>query len=91
MEILIIGSGMMGSAMAVPALGNGHRVMLAGTPLDGEIIEGLKHSNYHKTLKRELRGDISFRQYEEIRENIRKAMWLSAGYRASEPAGLRKR
>lgn len=70
MEILIIGAGMMGSAMAVPALEKGHRVTVAGTPLDAEIIDELKRSNYHKTLKRELRGDISFRQYEEVSENI---------------------
>ena len=62
MEILIIGAGMMGSAMAVPALEKGHRVTVAGTPLDAEIIDELKRSNYHKTLKRELRGDISFGQ-----------------------------
>ena len=37
MEILIIGAGMMGSAMAVPALEKGHRVTVAGTPLDAEI------------------------------------------------------
>ncbi len=70
MKIVIIGSGMMGSAMAVPALDNGHTVVLAGTPLDTEIINGLKENNYHKTLKRELKGDISFRQFEEIRGNI---------------------
>lgn len=70
MKIVIIGSGMMGSAMAVPALDNGHTVTLAGTPLDTEIIDGLKQSNYHKTLKHELKGDISFRQFEEIKGNI---------------------
>ena len=70
MKIVIIGSGMMGSAMAVPALDNGHTVTLVGTPLDTEIIDGLKESNYHKTLKRELKGDISFKQFEEIKGNI---------------------
>ena len=70
MKIVIIGSGMMGSAMAVPALDNGHTVTLVGTPLDTEIIDGLKQSNYHKTLKRELKGDISFKQFEEIKGNI---------------------
>ena len=70
MKIVIIGSGMMGSAMAVPALDNGHTVTLVGTPLDTEIIDGLKQSNYHKMLKRELKGDISFKQFEEIKGNI---------------------
>lgn len=30
----------------------------------------MKESNYHKTLKRELKGDISFKQFEEIKGNI---------------------
>ena len=70
MKIVIIGSGMMGSAMAVPALDNGHSVVLVGTPLDTEIIDGLKENGYHKTLKRKLEGDISFKQFEEIKGNI---------------------
>ena len=70
MKIVLIGSGMMGSAMSVPALDNGHSVVLVGTPLDTEIIDGLKESGYHKTLKRELKGDISFKQFEEIKDNI---------------------
>ena len=79
MKIAIIGSGMMGSAMAVPALDNGHSVELIGTPLDREIIDGLKSNNYHKTLKRELKGDISFRQFEELEGNIPKCDILICG------------
>ena len=37
--ITIIGSGMMGSALAFPARENGHEVRLVGTHLDREIIE----------------------------------------------------
>lgn len=70
MKIVIIGSGMMGSAMAVPALENGHSVVLVGTPLDKDIIDGLKTNGYHKTLKRELVGDIAFKQYDDISEKI---------------------
>ena len=70
MKIVIIGSGMMGSAMAIPALDNGHSVVLVGTPLDVEIINGLKENGYHKTLKREMKGDISFKHFREIEGNI---------------------
>ncbi len=66
MKIMIIGAGMMGSAMAIPALDNGHSVVLVGTPLDTEIIDGLKKTGRHKTLKRELTGDIAYRQFDEI-------------------------
>ena len=37
--ITVIGSGMMGSAMAFPACRNGHTVRLVGSPLDDRIIE----------------------------------------------------
>lgn len=41
-RIVIIGSGVMGSSLAVPAADNGHRVLLVGSPLDGEIIARLR-------------------------------------------------
>ncbi|MFC6490048.1 NAD(P)H-dependent glycerol-3-phosphate dehydrogenase [Nitratireductor sp. GCM10026969] len=41
-NILIIGAGVMGSAISVPAADNGHSVRLVGTPLDSEIIATLK-------------------------------------------------
>ena len=37
-KIVVIGSGMMGSALAFPARENGNDVTLVGTPLDEEII-----------------------------------------------------
>ena len=37
--ITIIGSGMMGSALAFPAAENGHEVRLVGSPLDNDIID----------------------------------------------------
>ena len=36
--ITIVGSGMMGSAIGIPAACNGHEVRMVGTPLDREII-----------------------------------------------------
>ena len=40
--ILILGAGVMGSALAVPAADNGHRVLLAGTPLDEAAVARMK-------------------------------------------------
>ena len=37
--VVIVGAGMMGSALAFPARENGHEVRLVGTHLDREIIE----------------------------------------------------
>jgi len=54
--ITIIGSGMMGSAMARPAKDNGHEIRLVGTPLDNAIIEAVKAGKDHPTLKRSFNG-----------------------------------
>ena len=40
--ILILGAGVMGSALAVPGADNGHDVLLVGTPLDGAAVAGMK-------------------------------------------------
>lgn len=45
--ITIIGSGMMGSALAFPARENGHEVRLVGTHLDKEIIAACKKTDKH--------------------------------------------
>ena len=37
--IVVVGSGMMGSALAMPLCENGHKVRLVGSPLDNAIIE----------------------------------------------------
>ena len=61
--ITIVGSGMMGSAMAFPACDNGHNV---GTPLDREIIDRAKTDGYHITLKRRLPDGVECYQIEEL-------------------------
>ena len=45
--ITIVGSGMMGSALAFPARENGHEVRLVGTHLDREIISVCLKTNRH--------------------------------------------
>ena len=45
--ITIIGSGMMGSALAFPARENGNRVRLVGTPLDRQIIDACRKTGQH--------------------------------------------
>lgn len=41
-KVLILGAGVMGSAIAVPAADNGHHVRLVGTHLDEDIVAALK-------------------------------------------------
>jgi glycerol-3-phosphate dehydrogenase (NAD(P)+) len=48
--ITILGAGVMGSAMSLPASDRGHRVRLVGTHLDDEIIDSVKMSGRHPRL-----------------------------------------
>ena len=50
--ITFIGAGQMASALTVPAFENGHEVRLVGTPLDRDVIDGLRKDNFHINLKR---------------------------------------
>lgn len=79
MKITIIGSGMMGSAMATPALDNGHHVNLVGSVLDNEIIDSLKQTGYHPTLKRDMKGDISFYRFDEAGDVINDCDFVICG------------
>lgn len=49
-RIAILGAGVMGSAMAVPAARAGHRVDLVGTPLDEAIIRSVAGNGLHPRL-----------------------------------------
>ncbi len=49
-EIVILGAGVMGSAMAMPATARGHRVALVGTHLDDDIIRSVAGNGHHPRL-----------------------------------------
>lgn len=68
--ITIVGAGMMGSAMSIPASDNGHEVRIVGTPLDRDIIESARKNGYHITLKRQLPDGIKYYQIEELDEAL---------------------
>ena len=64
--ITIIGSGMMGSALAFPARENGHEVRIVGTHLDREIIDNARKTNRHLKFEKDFPAGISFYQIEQI-------------------------
>ncbi|MBQ3668696.1 MAG: glycerol-3-phosphate dehydrogenase [Clostridia bacterium] len=64
--ITIVGSGMMGSALAFPARENGHEVRLVGTHLDREIIEACLKTNRHPKFERDFPEGVSFHQIEAL-------------------------
>ncbi len=63
--ITIVGAGMMGSAIGIPAAHNGHEVRLVGTPLDREIIDHARETGWHLTMKRRLPDSYRYYQFEE--------------------------
>ncbi len=64
--ITIIGAGMMGSAMSIPARDNGHTVRIVGTHLDREIIDHARATGEHLTMRRKLPEGIAYYQIEQL-------------------------
>ena len=64
--ITIIGSGMMGSALAFPARENGNRVRLVGTPLDRQIIDACRKTGQHPKFERPFPQGVEYYQIEEL-------------------------
>ena len=64
--ITIVGSGMMGSALAFPARENGHTVRLVGTHLDREIISACQKTNRHPKFTRDFPAGVEFYQIEML-------------------------
>ncbi len=77
--ITIIGSGMMGSALAFPARENGNEVRLVGTPLDREIIDTCRKTNRHPKFVRDFPADILYYQIEQLEDAIEGADFIICG------------
>ena len=84
--ITIIGSGMMGSALAYPARENGNEVRLVGTHLDREIIDACRATNRHpKFAKHFPKGippfpeGVKYYQIEEMEEAVKGADLVIGG------------
>ncbi len=77
--ITIIGSGMMGSALAFPAFENGNEVRLVGTPLDREIIDECKRSGKHPKFDIPFPEGVEYFQFEDWREAVKGADFVIGG------------
>ncbi len=78
-KIVIIGAGMMGSALAFPARENGNDVHIVGTHLDREIIDCCKKTNRHPKFEKDFPQGISYYQIEEVTEAIKEADFIICG------------
>jgi glycerol-3-phosphate dehydrogenase (NAD(P)+) len=64
--IVILGAGVMGSALAMPLADNRHKVRLVGTHLDRDIIDAIRSTGVHPGLDRELPAAVCPYQLEEL-------------------------
>lgn len=77
--ITIVGAGMMGSAIGIPAAHNGHQVRMVGTPLDRDIIDHARRTGEHLTMKRRLPDSYRYYQFEEMAEAMENCALLVGG------------
>ncbi len=68
--ITIVGAGMMGSALAFPAIENKNKVRVVGTHLDREIIDKCIENNRHPKFNKDFPSGIEFYQIEQLMEAI---------------------
>jgi glycerol-3-phosphate dehydrogenase (NAD(P)+) len=77
--VAVLGSGVMGSALAVPLSDNGHDVRLVGTHLDRDIIDSVQRSGVHPGLDVELPGSVTAYQLEEAELGLADAEIVLSG------------
>jgi glycerol-3-phosphate dehydrogenase (NAD(P)+) len=78
-SVVILGAGVMGSAMAVPLADNGHEVRLVGTHLDREIVDAIRSTGVHPGLGRELPASVRAHQLEEVESVFAEAEIVVSG------------
>ena len=77
--ITIVGAGMMGSAMSIPASDNGHTVRIVGTHLDRDIITHARKHHEHPAMKRPLPENVQYFQIEELEQALDSADLVIGG------------
>ena len=66
-KIVILGSGAMGSAFAVPCIENKNDVTISGTYLEDDLIKDIiSNDHFHPGLKTKLPNQIRFIQFNEL-------------------------
>jgi glycerol-3-phosphate dehydrogenase (NAD(P)+) len=69
-KILILGAGVMGTAITIPMTYNGHAVHLVGTHLDGDIIEEIQESRFHPRLRNRVADTVTPYTYDRLGEAL---------------------
>lgn len=77
--VTIVGSGMMGSALAFPARENGHEVRLVGTHLDKDIISECKKNGKHPKFTKDFPTGLKYYYIEELEQALSGADMVIGG------------
>jgi len=70
-RILILGAGVMGTALSVPLTDNGHSINLVGTHLDGDIIAKLQAGYPHPRLGVQVGESVNSYSYNQLNQAIK--------------------
>jgi len=72
-NVVVLGAGMMGTAITIPLADNGHAVRLVGTHLDGDIIEEIHETGIHPRLRTRVPESVVPYTYDRLGEAMRDA------------------
>ena len=64
--VLVLGAGVMGSAICVPLADSGNTVRLVGTHLDSALIEGVRNDRVHPRLRARLPEAVQAFRHDEL-------------------------
>ena len=77
--VVIVGSGLMGSALAFPARENGNVVRLVGSPLDGDIIDVCRATGRHPKFGRDFPAGVEYFKIDELDKALPGADFVIGG------------
>ncbi len=78
-SIVVLGAGIMATALATPLSDNGHQVRLVGTHLDRDIIDSIKQTGIHPNLGLRVPEGTTAYQLEEAQEAFADAELVMSG------------
>ncbi len=78
-KVVVLGSGIMATALATPLAENGHTMKLVGTHLDREIIDSIKETGIHPRLGLKVPEGTEAYQLEEAEEAFKDAEYVLSG------------
>ena len=75
-NILILGSGSMGTAFSFPCSDNNHAVTIIGTHLENDFIDQINSTKKHPSLNCEVPKDVKFSKFQKFEEETNKKIDL---------------